>query len=147
MTSRHLKEEMEALKKALEAEKEKTAQAIATANSKKEDEDKDASKEMITPILVAPYRQMPRFSGCSDKAGVPSVQEWVMDMRGYLSAKRSSKAEKAACVVGHLTGKARQEIVARGESVTSSAEEIFQALVRVFGDGFTLPQLQQRFFS
>lgn len=38
MTLRHLKEEMEALKKALEAEKEKTAQAIATANSKKEDE-------------------------------------------------------------------------------------------------------------
>lgn len=102
---------------------------------------------MITPILVAPYRQMPRFSGCSDKAGVPSVQEWVMDMGRYLSAKRSSKAEKAACVVGHLTGKARQEIVVRGESVTSSAEEIFQALVRVFGDGFTLPQLQQRFFS
>ena len=130
-----MREEMELLKIALETEKKKTAEAIASATLKREteEENRDASpKETFTPILVAPYRQMTRFSGYPDRAGGPSIQEWVMDMKGYLAAKRGNEAEKAACVVGHLTGRARQEIVARGNDVLNSADKIFHTLIKSF---------------
>ena len=46
-----------------------------------------------------------------------------------------------------LARKARQEIIGRGDEVMGDPEQIFQIMLRVFGDGDTLSQLQQRFFS
>ena len=45
----------------------------------------------------------------------------------------------------HLAGEARREILGRGDEVKSNPEQIFAVLVRVFGDGDSLPQLQQQF--
>ena len=50
-------------------------------------------------------------------------------------------------VLENLAGKARQEIIGRGDEVMGEPEQIFQILLRVFGHGDTLSQLQQRFFS
>ena len=47
----------------------------------------------------------------------------------------------------HLAGEARREILGRGNEIKSNPDQIFAVLLRVFGDGDSLPQLQQQFFS
>lgn len=47
----------------------------------------------------------------------------------------------------HLAGEARREILGRGDEINANPEQIYALLLRVFGDGDSLPQLQQQFFS
>ena len=49
----------------------------------------------------------------------------------------------------HLAGEARREIRGGGEGneIKSNPDQIFAVLLRVFGDGDSLPQLQEQFFS
>ena len=69
----------------------------------------------------------------------------MSDVRGQLASRQLTIEEGASFVLDHLAGKARQEILGRGDEVTANPEEIFKVLLKVFGDGDTLPQLQQKF--
>ncbi|XP_020917147.1 uncharacterized protein LOC110254483 [Exaiptasia diaphana] len=53
----------------------------------------------------------------------------------------------AAFLVEHLGGNARREVLGRGEAVSSDPSKIFAVLIRVFGDGDSLPHQQQQFYS
>ena len=55
--------------------------------------------------------------------------------------------EAATFIREHLVGDARREVNGRGAKVLEDPGEIFDVLARVFGDGNTLPQLQQKFYS
>jgi hypothetical protein len=50
-------------------------------------------------------------------------------------------------LIDHLSGKARQEVLGRGEEIKGKPEDILKVLLRVFGDGDQLPMLLQRFYS
>ena len=96
------------------------------------------------PVYVT-TRKVDRFKDRPEKSGDPSVEDWVADMRSYLLARNLSGKAGAACIKEHLTGKARLEISGRGDD--SDPEAILSTLLRVFGDGDLLPQLQQKFYS
>ncbi|XP_033127984.1 uncharacterized protein LOC117125564, partial [Anneissia japonica] len=69
------------------------------------------------------------------------------DVRAQLELRLLTPKAAAAFVKENLAGYARKEINGRGKEVGEDAEKILAVLLRVFGDGNTLPQLQQRFFS
>ncbi|XP_033112151.1 uncharacterized protein LOC117113037 [Anneissia japonica] len=73
--------------------------------------------------------------------------DWVADVRAQLELRLLTPKAAAAFVKENLAGYARKEINGRGKEVGEDAEKILAVLLRVFGDGNTLPQLQQRFFS
>ena len=99
------------------------------------------------PIFIPPARRIDKFCGQTTAPGdTAAVYEWVADARGLLLARQIPLRAQAA-VLENLAGKARQEIICRGDEVMGDPEQIFQILLRVFGDGDTLSLLQQRFFS
>ena len=96
------------------------------------------------PIYVA-TRKLDRFKDRPEKFEDPTVEDWVADARNHLLARNLTGQAAVACVKEHLSGKARLEILGRGSD--DDPEKIFATLLRVFGDGDQLPQLQQKFYS
>ena len=68
-------------------------------------------------------------------------------MRSHLASRGLEKAAQATFIREHLTGRARQEIEGRGDAVKSDPELILSTLLKVFGDGNMLPQLQQKLYG
>ena len=59
-----------------------------------------------------------------------------------LATRKLEPAAHAAFVMDHLSGNARQEILGRGIGIRNDPGVILEVLLRVFGDGDTLPTLQ-----
>ncbi|XP_038053692.1 uncharacterized protein LOC119737425 [Patiria miniata] len=136
-----LQAELEAVKKALQKQQEEKSNVASSSSS-----GWVAAPTQQKQIYVASGRRLERFRGIPEKSSDPTIEEWVSDVRCQLAARQLKEDESGAFILDHLAGKARQEILGRGDAVTHP-EEIFQILLKVFGDGDTLPQLQQRFFS
>ena len=132
-----LKAELEAMKATLQKEREEREKASVSSSTA------SATKQ----IYVAAGRRLKRFHGAPEKPGDQSVREWVRDVRGQLAARQLNSKDSCSFIIDHLGGKARQEILGRGHAVSCNPEAIFSTLLKVFGDGDTLPQLQQKFFS
>ena len=121
---------------------------MIAADSAGEDGSSRSGINTEAPIFITPARRIDKFRGQITAPGdTAAVYEWVPDARGLLLARQIPLRGQAAVVVENLAGKARQEIIGRGDEVMGDPEQIFQILLRVFGDGDTLSQLQQRFFS
>ena len=131
-----LRAELEAMKVALQKEQEERQKATVSSSTS------SATKQ----IYVAAERRMERFHGAPDKPGDQSVREWVRDVKGQLAARQLNGEDSCSFIIDHLGGKARQEILGRGHDVSGNPEAIFNTLLKVFGDGDSLPQLQQNFF-
>ena len=155
-----LKEQVEGLKLALtkkEVEAQQTAANIELMElelkkllkqSKDENaEGKGPGEEKEHVVYVTPSRKLERFKGKPVKGTDPSVEEWIEDARATCESKGLKKEQTALFLLEHLAGEARQEILGRGDEIKSNPEQIFAVLLRVFGDGDSLPQLQQQFFS
>ena len=99
------------------------------------------------PVYVATSRRLEQFRDHPQKSNDPTVLEWIEDVRCQLSLRGLKGKDQAAFVVDHLGGRARQEILGRGDAVKTDASKIFTVLIKVFGDGDNLPALQQKFFS
>ena len=98
------------------------------------------------PIYVS-TRKIDRFKDRPQTASDPTAEDWVADMRSHLAARGLPKADQAMFICEHLTGRARREIEGRGTTVKGDPEAILTTILKVFGDGNTLPQLQQKFYG
>ncbi len=103
-----------------------------------------ASFSVATPVYISPARKLDRFRG---KNSTVSIQEWIADVKGQILARNLSPEIQAPFAIENLAGPARQEILGRGEEVCRDVDQVFRILSTVFGEGDTLPMLQQRFFS
>ena len=56
-------------------------------------------------------------------------------MKAQADSRKLSKPDFAMFLVDNLSGKARQEISGRGDSIKNDPQEIMKVLVKVFGDG------------
>lgn len=99
------------------------------------------------PTVMVHSRRVDRFRDRPSAASDPSVTDWVADVRTQAQSRKLSDADEAAFMLDNLAGKARQEILGRGDSVTKNPDEIVKVLYKVFGDGDNLPMLQQRFYG
>ena len=133
-----MQQELEALKAVVEAQGQN---AVGHASSS------TPTSTVAKQIYVASGRRLECFRGKPERASDPSVQEWARDVRGQLTARQLEEDNGAAFFIDHLAGRARQEILGRGDVVKGKPEEILRILLKVFGDGDTLPQIQQKFFS
>ena len=99
-------------------------------------------------VIVNPSRRLDRFKGKPVTASDPSVEEWIRDVKVHL-ASRSLEGEKAVLfILDHLAGKARLDIIGRLDSMgKDDPDTVFSSLRNTLGDGDTIPQLLQRFFS
>ncbi|XP_022110976.1 uncharacterized protein LOC110990338 [Acanthaster planci] len=140
MELEELRKELEAVKAALQAHEKSAVGSSSTPSS-------TPSSTAPKQIYVASGRRLERFRNAPEKSGDPSIREWVSDVRGQLASRQLTTEEGASFILDHLAGKARQEVLGRGDEVAAEPEEIFRVLLKVFGDGDTLPQLQQKFFS
>jgi len=104
-----------------------------------------ASSAKQETLYVSQPRRVDRFRDRPEKVSDPSIQEWVADARASMDARKLGGMERRAFLIENLGGKARQEILGRGDSL--DGEEILTILVKVFGEGDTLPQVQQKFFA
>lgn len=148
-----LKGEIEGLKLAL-AKKEKEAQVTAENLGAVEQELKHVIKQPKSEsvkgegvVYVTQSRKLERFRGRPVKTSDPTVEEWIEDAKASSDSKGLTKEQSALYLVEHLAGEARREILGRGDGVKGDPEQIYAVLLRVFGDGDSLPQLQQQFFS
>ena len=103
------------------------------------------SQQNQVPIYVS-SRRMERFSDRPTSLSGVSVLDWIADMKSYLASHPMPVSQQTAVVMGHLAGRARQEIQGRGSSVKDPAT-VFSILLSVFGDGDTLGQLRTKFYG
>ncbi|XP_070581453.1 uncharacterized protein [Ptychodera flava] len=96
-------------------------------------------------VYVSPNRKIDRFDGKRESGLL--IEDWIEDARAVIASRGLTSHEQAAFLIENLSGKARREILGRGKSISSDPSKIFAVLTKVFGDGDTLPQLQQRFFA
>ena len=160
-----MRRQLEAMKASLDAERHHATELQVEADAARQEVDRlveerradmrgmaDSSMEQATPnvyqpLYLAASRKLERFRDKPEKQSDMTVQEWVADIKGHLASRQLPPADQAAFIVDHLVGKARQEILGRGEDVSRDPKRILEILTRVFGDGDTLPLLQQRFFA
>ena len=98
-------------------------------------------------VYMSSSRKLDRFYDKPRKVGDLSVEDWIQDAQSVITSRKLEANEEAAFVIEHLAGKARREILGRGADIKSKPDKIFAVLARVFGNGDSLPQLQQRFFA
>lgn len=96
------------------------------------------------PLYVKTTRRIERFRGHPKATGDLTVDDWISDIKGQISIQRLDEADQVDFIIDHLAGTARQEVLARG---LDDPESIYKVLSRLFGDGQSLTQLQQRFYS
>ena len=98
-------------------------------------------------LYLTQGRKLDRFKGKQERLSDLTVEEWIEDAEAAMASRRLGEEESAAFLLEHLAGQARREILGRGNAVQRNAKEILKTLAKVFGDGCTLPQLQQRFYG
>ena len=98
-------------------------------------------------VYLSQGRRLDRFCDRPTKKGDPSVHEWIRDMKSHIQLRKLDPLSQSSLILNHLGGKARREIVGRGKDLQKQPKGIFEVLIRVFGDGDTLTQLQQRFYQ
>lgn len=114
---------------------------------KEEKEDKQTSGGSDRIVYVAQSRKLEKFRGRPTKPLDPGVEDWIADAKAACHNKGLSPKDQAAYLIEHLGGNARLEVLGRGEVVSTDPSQIFAVLVRVFGDGDSLPEQQQLFYS
>lgn len=160
MSEADLRAQIAALTQQLDQEKTRTGTIIVEAQQLKEQLQKaqtpgpgqaSAAPVAQSPAQPQPYfitsRKVTRFRDRPSNPDDVGVREWVEDVRAQLQSRKLGVKEQAAFVIEHLTGKARQEVLGRGEAVCQDPEAIFTVLLKVFGDGNNIATLQQNFFS
>ena len=98
-------------------------------------------------VYVYQSRKIEKFRGRPEKPSDPGVEDWIADAKAASESRGLGTKEQAAYLIEHLGGDARLEILGRGEAVKTDPAQIYAVLLRVFGDGDSLPQLQQLFYS
>ncbi len=106
-----------------------------------------AMKSSTTVVLPGPSRKLSRFSDKPTKSTDVLLEDWILELQTASDTRKLSGAEFAQLIIDHLEGRARREILARGETVKGSPESIFKILRRVFGTGEDLATAQRRFYS
>lgn len=153
-----LKQELDALKVALKKqheEAEKSAQdneamerelkkLMKSASAEKESKDESPGDRVV---YVDQSRKLDKFRGKPDKPADTVIEDWIEDAKAACQSKGLGTRDQAAYLIEHLGGNARREILGRGEEVSTDPSKIFAVLLRVFGDGESLPQQQQQFYS
>ena len=143
-----LRQKLEELEKRLGEEEKKTQEAREEAMEAKDEMKKVFEEAKKVPqVYVGHGRKLEVFKDRPTKPGDASVQDWIVDVRGRLALQSKTTEEAAAFIKDHLAGNARREILGRGSAVANDPTKILAVLEKVFGDGDTLPQLQQRFFA
>ena len=90
-------------------------------------------QSMSRTLYISSGRKLERFAGRPEKAGDPSAKGWIEDAQMVMASKSLRGDEQAAFLMEHLAGKARREILGRGEDVSTCPNKIFQVLSKVFG--------------
>lgn len=75
------------------------------------------------------------------------MEDWIADACAACESRGLNKKDQATYLIEHLGGDARLEVLGRGEALKSDPAQIYAVLLRVFGDGDSLPQQQQLFYS
>jgi hypothetical protein len=104
------------------------------------------AQSTATPVYIT-SRNLVKFRDRPRATSDLTAHEWIADMRAHLNRQGLSEVQGAAVVLEHLSGRARLEIQGRGVSVTSSPDNIFSVLSKVFGDGDSLGQLMSQFYG
>ena len=133
--------EMDGLKSIIKDQKEMIQLQEAELKKKVEND------PSVKPLVMMSSRRVERFRDKPEKSTDPSIREWVADMRSQADSRKLNAMEFASFLVDNIGGKARQEIVGRGDDIKGDPEKIIAVLLEVFGDGCTLPILQQRFYA
>ena len=144
-----LKKEVESLKAALlEANKNiKAGPATPKDDDPSAAPEEEDAKVTMKPIYISPGRRLEVFQGKPTRPTDHSARDWAASMRAQLELRGMTSKDGAAFIKEHLAGDARREILGRGKVVSEGPVQILDILIKVFGDGNTLPQLQQQFYS
>lgn len=134
--------------KALSEEVERLRVAMKDQNEQiRKQEEALKQKDEQRPVVMMSSRRLDRFRDRPSSSSDPTITEWISDMRSQAASRKLTAPEFSHFLLDNLAGKARQEILGRGDSVKQDPEEIIKVLFKVFGDGDNLPLLQQKFYA
>lgn len=144
--------------KAIIAEKQGLVEVAEQNAEKAESEAKKLLRERVIAgktdsevkervVYVNQSHKLERFRGKPVKASDLTIEEWIEDAKAACASRGLPFKEQAAYLIEHLAGSARREVIGRGEEVMGDPDKIYMVLLRVFGDGDSLPQLQQQFYA
>ena len=86
-------------------------------------------------------KKFAKFDGSGD------VIDWTSNIFGYVTSRFKDEELKVDYIIDHLDGKAKREIKYRTLDASTSAEDVVQMLIEVFGDKDRAIQVQQEFYS
>ena len=133
----------------LERQKLLDKEAVRAEVTKENDALVSALKDLKTKdkVIVNASRRIDRFRGKPKTVNDPTVDEWIRDIKVQVSMCSLHKEDAVNFVLDHLAGSARLEILGRMDEVKDDPEKIYKSLRVTFGDGDTIPELLQKFFS
>ncbi|CAC5396907.1 unnamed protein product [Mytilus coruscus] len=94
---------------------------------KKQDNDIKASFS-IKLVVMLNSRRVDRFRNRQTSSSDLSISEWFSYVRTQAASRKLNKADFADFLVHNLAGKARQEILGRGDSINKDPVEIIKKL-------------------
>jgi hypothetical protein len=96
------------------------------------------------PIIVAREKKPKKFNGKSEDV---SVNEWILDMKCYLSGKSMSRQEAVDIVLESLEPPAKTEVRFQLDLNTATADKLLEVLQNTFGVQDNVVQLERKFFE
>jgi hypothetical protein len=150
-----MRHKIEAFQAVLAKKEYEVSSALADASAARAEVDRMVDNERSRAstvgrermVYLTQPRRLERFRGKPEKSSDVTVEEWVEDAEATLATRQLGEKDKAAFLIEHLAGEARREVCGRGIEIKDDPDEIFAVLTKVFGDGDSLSQLQQRFFA
>ncbi|XP_041961809.1 uncharacterized protein LOC121720042 [Alosa sapidissima] len=96
---------------------------------------------MVPWFLGGPW--VPKYG---EKNG-PPLAEWRSQMEIYLRAQTLSAEQEVDFILSALQGEAKREVLLLPPAEKDTADHIFEALGRIYGDAVTVSQLRAQFFK
>ena len=133
----------------LEGQKLLDKETVRAEVTKENDALVSAFKDLKTKdkVIVNASRRIDRFRGKPKTVNDPTVDVWIRDIKVQVSTQSLHKEDAVNFVLDHRAGSARLEILGRMDEVKDDPEKINKSLRVTFGDGHTIPELLQKFFS
>ena len=100
-----------------------------------------------TLVYMHKDRKIRHFSGNPQNESEIRIEDWVEDIRSYVTARSLGKTEQVDFITAHLEGQPREEIRYRPYSVRNDPGQILETLISAFGCQYGVARLQREFFD
>lgn len=98
-------------------------------------------------LQAYPSVRLSKFTGSPQKAGDPTLTEWLDEFERHCRQFSVADGEKASVLIDHLTGSAKEELMCYSAETRKSVKDVKQILRDRFSPLITYQSLKAAFYS